>query len=325
VGLLRKRGSDSLLSVRVWLWEQVSVALLIALELLINTIDIVQVCVIIAFIFVFLSNREVLVIVLKMEIQPLEVLHAHLGRRLGLAVAFLVLDAEAQGEVFYSSHRLRHVEVRPEVARLLVFFGILAVRPVVTFAVLVLSVQTGSKFLLEGLLGILASGLIICVDDGVRRLGPVHGRQTLVCKLKDTALEVLHLLAVLSSVGVQLVDGVRIYCEADVEVLWLRHRLVGILAPIRAYSLPLLLRSEPTVFWRRNSWLEANACFAGKIVGRPLETLSLNAVLYISFLGGSSTLLVLIQTRVLQIEHEVLLQVSCFRELRECWVGRRGI
>lgn len=68
VGLFGKGGRYSLMNVRVWLWEQVSVALLIALELLISTIDIWQVCVIFSLVFVFLSNREVLLVVLKLEI-----------------------------------------------------------------------------------------------------------------------------------------------------------------------------------------------------------------------------------------------------------------
>lgn len=216
-GLLWRRSTNSL--VGVGLSKQVHIALLVALEALLKSLRVVHVCVMLSLILVLFSNRKVLLAILKLEVEPVEVLHPSFGRGSSrLAVTSLVLDAESEGEVFYASHRLGYVEVWPEVARLLTIVGVIGTSGIIASTAIVLGLQACSKLLLKGFLRILAACLVILVDDGVCRLLPTHCCQTLVGELQDSTLEILHLalfrrppLSLLSSVGVELVDGVSIY------------------------------------------------------------------------------------------------------------------
>ena len=322
--LLRRGTADSL--VRIGLSEQIRIALLVSLEALADALPFVHVCVMLGLILVLFGDGKVLLAILELEVEPLEILHAPLGGGSSrLAVTPLVLDAESEGEVLYASHRLRHVEVWPEVARLLPIVSVLGVGVIIAPALFAFGVEASSKLLLKGFLGILAASLLVLVDDGVSRLLPAHCCQALVRELQDSTLKGLHFallgrppLSLLSPVSVQLIDGVGIYGEAHVEVLWFGHRLVSILAPIGSGSGPPLLLPGVAFLLALCSCWEAFSGSAGKVLGSVLTEPPLVTVLAESCLHGPSIILVLVQTRVFQVKHEVLLEF-----VRPLWQGER--
>ena len=244
LGLLRDRLSNSLLSPGARLDEQISVALFESLHL---KVAVVYVQLIFDLVLILLRDREVILVVVELQVEAIEVFHSSLGLGLGFAIP---LNTETQRQVLDPPHSLRHVEVWSEVTRLLIFLDIRLVEGILNSLSIAAAVQLSDELLLERLLDASATVLLALINDRIRWLLSIHGSQALVRELEDAALKVVHftllgrsLLALLPTVGVELIDSVGVQSQADVEVLGFRHSFESVFPPVCSNGLLFLMKA----------------------------------------------------------------------------------